>query len=53
MQNGRIDTGLRLVRHELDMLAEARMLGELGPMGEARYQELCRIERDLLGSVAA
>jgi len=42
-----------LVRHELDLLAEARMLGDLGPTGEAKYQELCQIERELLGRYVA
>jgi hypothetical protein len=50
MQNGKVVENLGRVRHELDMLNSARMMWDLGPGEFAQYQELCRIERELLAT---
>jgi hypothetical protein len=40
---------LDLVRHQLDVLVMSRSLGELRPIDQAHYLELCKKERLLLG----
>ena len=42
------DADLADVQHELNMLVSARLLGGLSLTDEARYQELCEVERALL-----
>ena len=37
-----------LLRHELDELNFARATGAFGPTEEARYQLLCKLERQML-----
>lgn len=44
---------LSLVRHELDMLNDARLVSGFGLEDAERYQQLCQIEKRLLGTVAA
>jgi len=53
MQFEGVDQRLRLVRHQLDMLSEARMISGFAPEDEVQYRELCQIERRLLAAIAA
>ena len=42
------DESLEFVRHELESLVGARLLGNMAGADESRYGELCRKERALL-----
>jgi hypothetical protein len=42
------DTDIDLVRHQLSVLADSRLLSGLNPEEESCYQELCKMELTLL-----
>lgn len=48
MTRDELNVSLDRVRHELDLLAEARTVGSLSQESESRYRQLCIRELSLL-----